>query len=229
MTEILPLRYRDGHVFVELAGEAWLLDTGAPESFGASRGLTIAGQAFEPGESYLGLDAAGLSELTGTPCAGLLGADVLGCFDHVFDLDAGRLEVSKSELALRGRNVALEEFMGIPIVTARIGQGEHRMFFDTGAQYSYFQGDALDEHPDAGAVEDFYPGLGRFRTETRRVPLSLGGATLELRCGRLPELIGLTLMMASVDGIVGNAVLHGRSVGYFPRRRRMSMGEEARA
>ncbi len=31
--------------------------------------------------------------------------------------------------------------MGIPIVTASVGWSDYRMFFDTGAQISYFQED----------------------------------------------------------------------------------------
>ena len=61
--------------------------------------------------------------------------------------------------------------MGIPIVTAEIGGRANRMFFDTGAQISYLQSDALK-----------------------------------------------TLPAAVTEGIVGNAILEKRSVGYFPRR-----------
>jgi hypothetical protein len=61
--------------------------------------------------------------------------------------------------------------MGIPIVTAQIGGRAHRMFFDTGAQISYLQSDALKTFPAAGS-----------------------------------------------EGIVGNAILEKRTIGYFPRR-----------
>ena len=40
--------------------------------------------------------------------------------------------------------------MGIPIVTAQIGGRAYRMFFDTGAQISYLQSDALKTFPAAG-------------------------------------------------------------------------------
>jgi hypothetical protein len=53
------------------------------------------------------------------------------------------------------------------------------------------------------------------------VPVSIGGIAFTLRCGTLPGLLGMTLMMASTEGIVGNAILSNRSVGYFPRRRVM--------
>jgi len=217
----LPLQLRAGHLFVELGGELWLLDTGAPTSFGMSRRLTIAGEQFILGTDYLGLTAATLTQFVGLPCVGLLGADVLGRFDHLFDSIAGRLTVSTAELSHSGQTVRLDEFMGIPIITARVGGRQYRMFFDTGAQISYFQGESLTEFPSAGSVTDFYPGVGQFQTDTHDVPVSLDGVSFTLRCGTLPGLLAPTLMMASTEGIVGNAILSNRTVGYFPRRRRM--------
>jgi hypothetical protein len=221
MMKTLPLHLRDGHLFVELGSELWLLDTGAPTSFGTSRSLTMAGEQFSLGTSYLGLTAATLSQFVGVPCVGLLGADILGRFDHLFDIPGGRLAVSTAELRHRGQAVRLDEFMGIPIVTARVGGRDYRMFFDTGAQISYFQDDSLAEYPSAGSVTDFYPGVGQFQTDMHDVPVSIGGIAFTLRCGTLPGLLGMTLMMASTEGIVGNAILSNRSVGYFPRRRVM--------
>jgi hypothetical protein len=217
----LPLHLRAGHLFLELSGELWLIDTGAPSSFGESRDLSLAGERFPLGSDYLGLTAATLSEFVGVDCVGLLGGNVLGRFDHLFDTAGGRIILSAGELGHDGRSLPLEDFMGIPIVTARIAGSDCRMFFDTGAQYSYFEGDGLEDYPAAGNVTDFYPGLGRFETELREVPVSLGGVPFNLRCGTLPGLMGMTLMMASTVGIVGNEILSQRTVGYFPRRRRM--------
>ena len=222
MTHTLPLHLRDGHLFVEIGGEPsgqlWLLDTGAPTSFGASRSLVIAGERFALDADYLGLTPEALSGFIGVPCAGLLGADVLGRFDHIFDAAAGTLTLSTAELSHAGQQVRLEEFMGIPIVTAKIGGRAHRMFFDTGAQISYLQSDALKTFPAAGSVTDFYPGVGQFETDTHDVEVSLEGVPFTLRCGTLPRILGMSLSMAGVEGIVGNAILGERIVGYFPRR-----------
>jgi hypothetical protein len=219
--DTLPLQFRDGHVFVELGGELWLLDTGSPTSFGTTHNLTIAGEQFRLATSCLGLSAATLSQFVGVPCVGLLGADVLGRFDHIVDTAGGRLTVSTTELSHSGQSVRLDEVMGIPIVTARVGSCDYRMFFDTGAQISYFQDDSLAEFPSAGSITDFYPGVGQFQTETHEVPISIGGVAFTLRCGTLPDLLGMTLMTAGTAGIVGNAVLRSRTVGYFPRRQMM--------
>ena len=93
------------------------------------------------------------------------------------------------------------------------------MFFDTGAQISYFQGDSLSKFPAEGTVQDFYPVIGEFSTDTFRIPIKIGRAQYPLRCGQLPTLLGMSLMLAGTQGIIGNELLQGRVVGYFPRRR----------
>src|SRR5262249_16283684 len=151
-----------------------------------------------------GLTAATLTRFVGVPCVGLLGADVLGHFDHLWDEASGTLTISTSELAHGGHVSRLAEFMGIPIVTAQIAGTDYRMFLDTGAQISYFHDDSLTDFPSAGTVTDFYPGVGRFQTDTYEVPVMLGGVSLTLRCGTLPGLLCATLRMADTEGIVGN-------------------------
>jgi len=214
----LPLIFNHGHLFVKLEGNLWLFDTGAPASFGALRSLTMAGEKFSIGTNYLGLTAEKLSEFVGVPCVGLLGTDVLGRFDHLLDTTGGRLTVSSADLSHTGQTVRLDEFMGIPIVTARVNSRDYRMFFDTGAQISYFQEETLAEFPSAGSITDFYPGVGQFETDTHEVPIAFGGVAFTLRCGSLPGLLGATLMMADTQGIVGNQVLTDRIIGFFPRR-----------
>ena len=216
--DTLPLQLRDGHPFVELNGELWLLDTGAPTSFGKSTSISLAGEQFSLGSSYLGLTSATLAGFVGVQCVGLLGADVLGRFDHILDVPGGTLSISTAELSHAGQTVRLADFMGIPILTAQIAGTDYRMFFDTGAQISYFQEDSIADFPAAGPVTDFYPGVGQFQTETHQVEVTLGGVAFKLRCGTLPGLLGATLMMADTEGIVGNQILCNRVVGYFPRR-----------
>jgi hypothetical protein len=68
-------------------------------------------------------------------------------------------------------------------------------------------------------VRDFYPGFGQFDTTTYNVDVSLGGVPFTLRCGALPDPVAAALMKANTQGIIGNQILAGRMVGYFPRRR----------
>jgi hypothetical protein len=214
----LPLIFRNGHLFVELDGHLWLFDTGAPTSFGFAERLQIADEQFSLSSSYFGLTALTLSQYVGIECSGLLGADVLNCFDHILDTKAARLTISTTELSHDGQCVHMDEFMGITIVTARVCGSEYRMFFDTGAQISYFQEDSLADFPTAGSVTDFYPGVGQFQTDTHEIPMSLGEISFLLRSGCLPSLLGATLMIADTQGIIGNQVLNDRVAGFFPRR-----------
>lgn len=214
----LPLVFKAGHLFVEIEETLWLFDTGAPTSFGAVTSIMVAGEQFRLATSYFGLTETTLSSFVGVPCGGLLGADVLGHFDHILDTISGTLTISATELAHSGQAVRLSEFMGIPILTARIDDTEYRMFFDTGAQISYFQDDSLSNFPPAGSVTDFYPGVGQFQTNTYQVEVVLSDIAFTVRCGTLPGLLGATLMMANTQGIIGNQVLLTRVIGFFPRR-----------
>ena len=216
-----PLQLRDGHLFIELSGELWLLDTGAPNSFGPNGNFSLAGEQFRLGSNCLGLTAATLSGFVGVQCVGLLGADVLGRFDIIFDVPNNTVSISTEELSFPGQSVPLSEFMGIPILTAQICGRDFRMFFDTGAQISYLQDDSLAEFPAAGQVSDFYPGVGRFQTETHTIDARVGASSFSVRCGSLPGLLGMTLMMAATQGILGNQILHERKAGYFPRRKKI--------
>ena len=217
---ILPLQFHQGHLFVELGSrELWLLDTGAPTSFGASPCVAIAGESFNLYSSAFGLTPKSLSQFVGQPCAGLLGADILNRFDYIFDIQGGRVSVASQQLQHPGTTVDLEQFMGIPIVTARIGSSGYRMFLDTGAQLSYWQDESLAAYPSAGRFTDFHPSLGQFETETHLVPVTLGNREFTLRCGTLPDALRTFLMTANTQGIIGNAVFADQPVGYFPRRR----------
>ena len=165
MTSTLPFYLRKGHLFLETTDGLWLFDTGAPTSFGSAGALTLAGEDFQLDDTYLGLTAVALSRFVDVECVGLLGADVLAKFDFVLDAPNGTATISTAELECAGPTVDLEEFMGIPIVPARIRGIDYRMFFDTGAQISYFQDDSLTSFPTAGTVTDFYPGFGEFETK----------------------------------------------------------------
>ena len=49
---ILPLRHMHGHMFVEIDNEMWLVDTGAPTSFGDYNCIAIGSEQFYLDECY---------------------------------------------------------------------------------------------------------------------------------------------------------------------------------
>jgi len=214
---------QNGHPFIELEGNLWLFDTGAPTSFGESKKITLDGQSFRLNDNYLGFSASTLSQLTEVECHGLIGADILARFDHLLDVSNAAVTMSTERLEHTGTALPLSTFMGIPVVTARIAGKDYQMFFDTGAQISYFQEDIIKSFPSAGTVTDFYPGLGRFQTETHLVQVELGECVFTLRCGTLPGLLSATLMLAGASGIIGNQIAENRIIGYFPRRNELCL------
>ena len=222
----LPLKLTNGHIFVELNGDLWLIDTGAPTSFGVAQSITLCDEQFtlDPGyQSYTADDITLYTEVTST---GLIGVDILNRFDIIFDFTGGKLIFSTTELTCDGKSVYMDDFMGIPIITVQVGDNDHRMIFDIGAQISYFIDDSLTEFPSAEIFKDFHFTIGHYETETYNVPMSLGDIVFTLRCGgTLPGTINATLTAASVQGIIGNDVLKDRKVGYFPRRNMMVLGQ----
>ncbi len=217
----LPLIFDKGHLLLPRPNGLWVLDTGAPTSFGFLQSLEIAGQQFACPARFMGLDAGILGRHIGLEVSGLIGTDVLDQFDIVFSLKAGEVLFSKDAIEMQGTELQMEAFMGVPIIPALMGGQEQRMFFDTGAALCYWQGSDLSSFPPKGTVTDFYPGFGEFEVETHLVPLDLMGRATTVVCGALPGMLGNTLGLAGVDGILGNAIMMDAQVGYFPRRQKL--------
>jgi hypothetical protein len=216
--EKTQLTFRSGHLIASLMSGDWLLDTGSPISFGSEPTIYLDGNRFSIIEDYFGLNSAELSKLVGEPLVGLLGMDIISQLDLMIDIESEILIISHQPIDLDGMTLDIEEFMSVPIFRIRFAECEHRVFFDTGAQISYFQNDSIGNYEAAGKVQDFFPGMGEFDTDTYQVPFSIGSQEFEFRCGRLPDLLGLTLVMASVEGIIGNEICAGRKLGFFARR-----------
>lgn len=218
----LSLAFDKGHLFVKIDGSHWLLDTGAPTSFG-SREIAIADEDFAIPEDYMGLTAGELSGHVDHSVSGILGADILNNFDILIDIRNAKISFTREEISLGGETLEMADFMGIPIIEVEIGGVGRRMFFDTGAQVSYYQDESLCSYPAIGSISDFYPGFGEFQTDTYRVDARIGATRFELCCGSLPGMLGMTLSMAGVDGIIGNEIISDHVLGYFFRRQKLVM------
>ena len=213
-----PLTMKNDHMFLELQSGPWLLDTGAPTSFGSESTASIEKTDFEIQSNYMGMDINQIRDATDIDMVGLLGTDVLNNFDFLLDLPSETATISSGEIEHVGSHLNLNEFMGIPIVTARICGHEFQMFLDTGAQISYLQDEILETFPKSDSLTDFYPGFGTFETNTYSVEVTLDNVRFSLRCGTLPQLLGMALMMGGTQGILGNDIFRDGIVGYFPRR-----------
>ena len=77
----------------------------------------------------MGLTAGSLSELVGTECCGLLGADVLNDFHLIIDVNHGSVTVSSSQLDVARQSIAFRQFMGIPIIWCKHSRCSITRFF----------------------------------------------------------------------------------------------------
>ena len=149
----LPLKYIKGHIFVQIDDGLWLIDTGSPNSFGTAGSLAIGDKKFTLDKKYCNfnsLTAGILSQFIGIPCLGLIGMDILRCFDIIFDIADGTIVLSASKIKYDGKGVPVEHFMSIPLFTVQINGIDYRMIFDTGAQISFFQHESRVNFPVAG-------------------------------------------------------------------------------
>jgi len=208
----------ESHLYVRLFGEDWLLDTGAPTSFGETDSIVINDQRFDLASDYLGLDAEQLSSLTKHKIFGLIGVDVLNQFEIVMDIANEKIVFSNKEIAMDGNILEMRKFMGIPIVKAGIDGADKNLFFDTGAQISYWHDEGLKGYQSIDMMEDFYPGFGEFKTNVYLVNMTLGNEEFSIRCGVLPSMLAMSLSMGGTEGILGNELLKDRVVGYFPKK-----------
>ena len=212
------LTFVDGHVFANINDREWLVDTGAPTSFGLSSSLKINGCEFELHNNYLGLSAKELSMHIGHVVYGLIGTDILNQFNIVMDYENEKIAFSNEEVAMGGTEVPMHKFMGIPIINAKIDGQNRKMFFDTGAQISYWHGNSINAYESIDTVKDFYPGFGEFETKVYSIDIELEGKPFNIRCGVLPNALEMALSMGGTEGIIGNEIMKNRVVGYFPKK-----------
>ena len=215
------LKYYSGYIYIEINDLDWLVDTGSPSSFGSIDTLEIANKTFSIQSSLLNLNPTILSQYVEHKVAGLLGTDVLNEFYIIFDIKNQKISFSIDKIDLDGEILDIDEVMGIPIVVSTIKDNNSRMFFDTGAQISYIQKEDLSHYDSMGTITDFYPGIGQFKTDTAIVDVQLGNLKYKLKCGSLPEMLNITLLMTNTKGIIGNETMQDAIVGYFPKESRL--------
>lgn len=215
------LVFRNNHIYLEIEGDLWVYDTGADSSFG-NRPTGLLGPKEDVADLYAGqFSAEDISGFLGETVAGIIGADIINRYDHIIDLKTSLLTVSDGELTSEGFVQPLDFFMGVPMLKANIGGASHGLFFDTGAQISYFQGTPPADAIEAEDLEDFFPMVGAFRTQTKHIKVGLNGLSHMLRCGKLPGMMGMALSMANLSGILGNEVMRGRVTAFYPRRQQL--------
>jgi hypothetical protein len=217
MTEF-PLSYESNHLYAKINNQLWLIDTGSPISFGDYKSIVIEKEKFELPHTHLGITATLLSKISGAKCSGLIGMDILENFDILFDLLHAKMVISIKPLSMFGEQHALEDFMSIPIIKVKIAGVKYKMFFDTGSHICYLQNECVTRFPDLGQEHDFLPMMGEFVTNTYNVKFVIGKHAFNFQTGRLQGILGTTLLMSGVEGVLGNSLVQKMLIGFFPRR-----------
>ncbi len=99
--------------------------------------------------------------------------------------------------------LGIRTFMGIPIIELSVDIRKLNFFLDTGAKLSYLPQNITGNYPSLGRVEDFYPAIGRFQTDSYEIPTSLGEVSFTAKYGNLPNILQGTLTAANAQGIIG--------------------------
>lgn len=192
-----------GHPIINDGEKRILIDTGAPSTIHSSKNLNFCSDNFVSSTNYMGLTVSKISDMLGTEITTLLGADILSDYKILLDYQDQVIEFSKQEIEIDGTQVAISNFMGIPIIKMTVDNQELKFFLDTGAKLSYLSDSLTSNYESIGTDEDFYPGVGRFQTECFEIPTVFGNTEFVVKYGNLPTLLQMTLMLGGTDGIIG--------------------------
>lgn len=227
-----PLHLQGGHLFVEINQQRWLFDTGTAISFGSAPSLTIAERTFalkpimtgKPGKPIIGVPK--LVQFLGTPCAGLLGMDIIGEFDWTLNAAKRTCTATTEATPIRDRSVALQAENGMLGIQAEIRDRAYRLRVDTGFQLTFLEHPVIENFPSAGKGRDFHVYFlgGWFLTDSFHVPMKLGAefAADNLHTGRLPASLRKDILPADYDGILGAEFFSRHYLAFAPRRQRIA-------
>jgi len=192
-----------GHPIINDGDNKILIDTGAPSTIHASDSLNFCSESFGCSTNYMGLTVSKISDMLGTEITTLLGADILSDFKILLDYQNQVVEFSEQEIDINGTQVAISNFMGIPIIEITIDNQVLKFFLDTGAKLSYLSESLTRDYDCVGTEEDFYPVVGNFHTNCFEIPTVFGDKEFIVKYGNIPTLLQLPLMLGGTDGIIG--------------------------
>lgn len=222
----LPIELHAGHPYLNIDGRRWVLDTGAPVSFGEAPSHPLE-SSIPFVRKHGDFDADVVSRFLGVPVAGVIGGDFLNRHDHRLDLPSGRYEAC-DELASSGHEHTLSfpaQLQGLPTIKAKIGEDEGDFLFDTGAQLSYHVGRPSVGNVPGEVVWDFWLGLPqpRFQTPTYTAEVTFTDYATTLRFGEPPAELHQFLLGLGLRGVIGIDLIARHVSWYAPRRRRLQV------
>ena len=194
----------EGHIVAHIDGNDCLVDTGSPLTFGEGRSMPSFGKT-EIGAGLPGLDAHEVGRLLGRPLDILLGTDLLGNQPFLVDWEA-RTITFDPETRPAGSEIPLDNIMGCPLVSARIGGQALKLAVDTGARVTFLNPSLVAGERPVGHYDDFYITCGPFTCDSFEKTVDVGDVSLDLVVGGLPPDLETGLGFIGLDGILGNDI-----------------------
>ena len=92
---------------------------------------------------------------------------------------------------------------GVKVVCMEINGQPLKMAIDTGAPLSYVDRMVTDDLEPIGEKADFHPKAGRYTTPVFKLEAEICGKKFTGAYGNLPTMMGLSLKLGGLDGVVG--------------------------
>ena len=205
MKRTFDINLVDGHLLISDNGNTILVDTGSPLTVHQEDTLCFLGREFPVHTSIMGDGIGSLCRLSGIEFTTLLGMDILSQYRVVFDYDNRQITfLTDEESGLEGTTIPLVNVMGgVKAVTMQINGQQLKVAIDTGAPLSYVDTMVTDGLEPVGEKEDFHPMAGRYTTPVFQLEAVLGGKRFTGSYGNLPAMMGMSLQLMGLDGVVG--------------------------
>ena len=205
MKRTFDINLVDGHLLISDNGNTILVDTGSPVTVHQEDTLSFLGREFPVHTSILGDRIDSLCKLSGIEFTTLLGMDILSQYRVVFDYENRELTfLTDEEAGMEGTTVPLVNILGgVKAVCMEINGQPLKMAIDTGAPLSYVDRMVTDDFESIGEKEDFHPMAGRYTTPIFKLEAEFCGKRFTGTYGNLPTMMGLSLKLGGLDGVVG--------------------------
>ena len=205
MKRTFDINLVDGHLLISDNGNTILVDTGSPVTVHQEDTLSFLGREFPVHTSILGDRIDSLCKLSGIEFTTLLGMDILSQYRVVFDYENRELTfLTDEEAGMEGTTVPLVNVMGgVKAICLEINGQPLKMAIDTGAPLSYVDRIVTDDFESIGEKEDFHPMAGRYTTPIFKLEAEFCGKRFTGTYGNLPTMMGLSLKLGGLDGVVG--------------------------
>ena len=105
-----------------------------------------------------------------------------------------------------GTEIPLDNIMGCPLVSARIGGQVVKLAVDTGARVTFLNPSLVTGERPVGHYDDFYITCGPFTCDSFEKRVRIGDISLDLIVGGLPPDLETGLGFMGLDGILGNDI-----------------------